>query len=111
MYVDNSDMRAALLRLIRPITADCALRDDLAQESLVHLWLMETNRPGQTQSWYLQSCRFHLLHYLASGRSIDSPKRRALRFESDPEAESAFEQCVSGESVFASVSVRDILSV
>ena len=30
------------------------------QEALVQLWLLEERRSGQRQSWYLQSCKFHL---------------------------------------------------
>ena len=41
----------------------------------IHLWRLEIERPSQTRSWYLQSCRFHLQHWLASGRSVDSRKR------------------------------------
>ena len=59
------------------MTTNSALREDLMQEALVHLWRVETERPGQTRSWYWQSCRFHLQHYLASGRSVDSAKRGA----------------------------------
>jgi DNA-binding NarL/FixJ family response regulator len=39
------------------------------------LWQIEARHPGKTESWYLQNCRFCILHCLASGRSIDSLKR------------------------------------
>src|SRR5947208_2178860 len=97
---------------IRSITSGVALRDDLMQEALVHLWLMETRRPGQTPSWYLQSCKFHLQHYLAAGRSIDSAKRREGRvvFVHEAEDGEAFpEQGDSGDSVFTSVCARGLL--
>ena len=45
------------------------------QECLIRLWKLESEKPGRTRSWYLQNCRFHLQHWLASGRSVDSPKR------------------------------------
>jgi len=35
-----------------------------------HLTRVEADRPGQTPSWYLQSCHFHAGDYLARGRSI-----------------------------------------
>src|SRR5262249_37067289 len=38
-------------------------------------WRLEREDPGHTRSWYLQNCRFHIQHCLASGRSLDSPKR------------------------------------
>ncbi len=71
MYQDWLSMKEPLIRMIGRITSNFALRQDLLQEALVHLWLTEARRPGQTQSWYLQSSKFHLLHFLASGRSVD----------------------------------------
>src|SRR5260370_40330247 len=76
MFIDEESIRECLLRMIRRITPNLALRDDLLQEALIHLWLTEARRPAQTRSWYLQSVKFHLLHYLASGRSVDSANRR-----------------------------------
>ena len=84
------------------------------QEALVHLWVTEVGRPGQTRSWYLQSCKFHMLHYLASGRSVDSAKRRAGQLQSADESEEPngfIDEADSGNSVFASVSARDIISL
>jgi RNA polymerase sigma factor (sigma-70 family) len=70
---------AGVCRLLRQIVSRCSpdpcTREDLMQECLVHLWLKEHEQPGQTRSWYLQSCRFHAQHYLDLGRSLDSPKR------------------------------------
>jgi DNA-directed RNA polymerase specialized sigma24 family protein len=62
--------------MIRKLTSNDVLHDDLMQEALTHLWLEECRLPGQTQSWYIQSCKFHLQHCLQAGRSIDSGKRR-----------------------------------
>src|SRR6266404_3118644 len=83
MFVDEPATRLSLVRMIRKMTANPTLCQDLLQEALIHLWLTETRRPGQTESWYLQSCKFHLLHYLASGRSVDCTKRARFhsRFE------------------------------
>src|SRR6267378_1386006 len=83
MCLDEPSVKYPLLRMIERITPNFALRQDLLQEALIHLWLTETRRPGQTKSWYLQSSKFHLLHYLASGRSVDSTKRARFhsRFE------------------------------
>ncbi len=67
--------------MVRAKTSNGALQDDLVQEALVHLWRTERRRPGQTRSWYLQSCRFHVQHCLASGRSVDSVKRWVGRLE------------------------------
>src|SRR2546428_3542928 len=91
-----------------------AVRQDLLQEALVHLWLTETRRPGQTKSWYLQSAKFHVLHYLTSGRSVDSRKRgrRYSHFEQDSEQLEEFPELVDpGDSVLSQVSARDIISL
>jgi len=90
------------------------LREDLLQEAMIHLWLMQARRPGQTRSWYMQSCRFHLQHYLASGRSIDSVKRRQGRlpfaYESE-DGEGFPEQGDSGNSVLTWVNARELMSL
>ena len=80
----------------------------------MHLWLIQTRRPGQTRSWYLQSCKFHLQHYLTSGRSVDSAKRRAgqLPWNSNAEDENGFSDGANTEnSVLAWVSARDIIAL
>ncbi len=113
MLVDEASTRESLGRLIRRMTGNLALREDLLQEALIHLWLTQARRPGQTKSWYVQSCKFHLLHYLASGRSVDSAKRRGRRFEPDDDAdkeERYLEVGDSGNSVYTWVSARDIIS-
>jgi DNA-directed RNA polymerase specialized sigma24 family protein len=96
------------------MTANSALREDLLQEALIHLWLAETRRPGQTKSWYLQSCKYHLLHYLASGRSVDSAKRRGGQLEVGHDSEERdvlLDLSDHGDSVFTWVSARDIISL
>jgi len=114
MFVDESSTRESLNRMVRKLTANRALREDLLQEGLVHLWVIEVSRPGQTRSWYLQSCKFHLLHYMAAGRSVDSAKRRnsQLHFEENLDSIVEFTTEVdSGESVLDLVSARDIISL
>ena len=107
-------MKDSLLRMTGRITPDFALRQDLLQEALIHLWLTETRRPGQTKSWYLQSAKFHLLHYLASGRSVDSPKRGRGRshLDDDSKKPGEFPELVEpGRSVVGQVIGRDIISL
>src|SRR5438132_877048 len=79
MLVNDFRTVTTLRRIADSLASDASERDDLVQEALMHLWLMECRRPGQSISWYLQSCRFHLQHYLARGRSVDSKKRSASR--------------------------------
>ena len=76
MLIEDADTRSRLSRMVRKLTSNATLHDDLMQEALTHLWLEESRLPGQTQSWYVQSCKFHLQHCLQAGRSIDSGKRR-----------------------------------
>ena len=54
---------------------DPAVQADLMQECRLHLWRIEREKPNQTKSWYLQSCRFHVQHWLSAGRSVDNPRR------------------------------------
>ena len=111
---DQPALRESLIRMVHGVTRDAALREDLMQEALVHLWLIETRRPGQTKSWYLQSCRFHLQHYLSSGRSVDSGKRREgkLQMTFDSETGDGFpEQADSENSVLTNVSAHEIMSL
>jgi DNA-directed RNA polymerase specialized sigma24 family protein len=58
------------------LTVDLELQKDLMQEMFIHLVRVEADRPGQTLSWYLQSCQFCARNYLDRGRSIDSIKRQ-----------------------------------
>jgi len=114
MFVDELSARQSLVRLIRKLTGNGALREDLLQEALIHLWVTEVGRPGQTRSWYLQSCKFHLLHYLAAGRSVDSAKRRAGQWQAANESDGPngfIDEADSGNSVFAWVSARDLISL
>jgi RNA polymerase sigma factor (sigma-70 family) len=107
-------LRESLVQMIRRLTPNATLREDLLQEAMIHLWRIETRRPGQTRSWYLQSCRFHLQHYLNCGRSIDSSKRwrdqLPLSDYSD-DAPNPGEQSDSGNSIFTCVSAREIMSL
>ena len=111
---DNRSIRESLERLIRNLTKDAALHEDLRQEAMIHLWLTGGRRPGQAPSWYLQSCKFHLQHYLTSGRSVDSAKRRSgqIHFAADSDATDGLpEQGDEGNSVVTSVSARELLSL
>ncbi|MCI0746884.1 MAG: hypothetical protein L0Y58_15890 [Verrucomicrobia subdivision 3 bacterium] len=75
MLVDDEAVCESLRAIVAKASGDPALQQDLMQECLFRLWKLENEGPGQTKSWYLQNCRFHVQHYLASGRSVDSFKR------------------------------------
>ena len=75
MLVENAQICRQLERVVGRLATNPTLREDLLQEGLLRLWQVECQFPGRTRSWYLQNCRFCILHWLAAGRSIDSGKR------------------------------------
>jgi hypothetical protein len=75
MHVENAKAWNVLRRIVAGLSMDLVLRQDMMQECLLWLSRVERERPGHTMSWYLRNCRFHLQHWLASGRSVDSLKR------------------------------------
>ena len=79
LLTDKPAVRKALLGMITTLEKNFHAREDLLQEALVYLWLSEQQHPGQRRSWYLQSVNFYLHHIKASGRSLDSPKRRGAQ--------------------------------
>ena len=115
MYVNDPSVVNSLKGLVTCLTWNPSLQQDLLQEALIHLWLIETRQSGQTPSWYLQSCRFYLQHYLSSGRSVDSAKRRGRQVElkDAPEADET-EEIRTGNAedlVFSEVSARDLVGL
>src|SRR5229473_8042623 len=113
MLIEDVTMCESLRRIVNGFTGDPALRQDMLQECLVCLWKIESEKPGRTKSWYLQNCRFHVQHWLAAGRSLDSPKRAlggnrvALH---GTEEEDALEGYHTSGELFEEVSVRDLVS-
>ena len=79
MWTDEPAVLKALLRMVITLEENVHAREDLLQEALVHLWSSERQHPGQRRSWYLQRVKFYLHHFRASGRSLDSPKRRGAQ--------------------------------
>src|SRR5690242_4704157 len=115
MLVHQKETRAVVRRIVFKLTADPALQDDLTQEALVHLWLREQQIPGQTQSWYLQSCRFFLQNFMRHGRSVDSAKHFGSACVST-DLEASMEKLdadgsLGQTSVQALVSTREILDL
>src|SRR5262249_44796298 len=76
MWFDHKETLVLLRRIVARVSADPNLSDDLLQEAVIHFWLQEQREPGNSLSWYLQSCYFRLENYLRRGRSVDSPKHR-----------------------------------
>jgi len=115
MYVYDPSMVNSLKGLVTRLTWNRSLQQDLLQEALIHLWLIETRRSGQTTSWYLQSCRFHLQHYLSSGRSVDSAKHRGqqVEFQNGFQADKTEDNHISGieDLLLSEVSARDLIGL
>jgi len=113
MLIDEERVWNSVRKLVTRITADWALQQDLTQECVIRLWRLEGEQPGRTSSWYLQNCHFHLRHWLASGRSVDSPKRGngSNRITIDATDDQPDLECfhTNGE-VLEIVSARDIVS-
>jgi RNA polymerase sigma factor (sigma-70 family) len=76
MLVSSPRVRASLRAIARTIASNPSDHEDLLQEMLIHLWKNEMSNPNQTESWYLQSCKYRGMDYLTRGKSVDS-KRRA----------------------------------
>src|SRR5215510_2636103 len=76
MWFDRKETLGLLRRIVARVSADPNLSDDLLQEAVIHFWLQEQRQPGNSLSWYLQSCYFRLENYLRRGRSVDSLKHR-----------------------------------
>ena len=111
MLIDDARTRELLSRIVFRLSADSAIREDLMQEALVHLWLREARYPGQKRSWYLQSCRFHLQHYLQRGRSIDSRKRGTGSAELPDEEETETPELIGQHDYAAQATVNDLVGV
>ena len=110
--IENRQVLELVDRIVCSLTSERALRQDLMQEALIHLWQTERDRPGQSTSWYLQGCRFRLKHYLAAGRSLDSTKRRSsqiLFFGDEQESTEFFEELQAACHDFDEASTRDLL--
>jgi len=110
--VENAGVMGFLRRLVGGFTTDPVVQQDLLQECMVCLWRVEAEKPGQTRSWYLQNCRFCIQHWLAAGRSVDSPKRARgdARLSVDTEeGESALDEYHTDGALFESISFRDVV--
>jgi len=113
MLIEEAKTCRSLQQIIARFTSDTALQQDLMQECLVHLWRVERQEPGRTQSWYLQSCRFFVQHCLAAGRSVDSLKRtrgdRLIRLSGTADESTLPGYHTDGE-LFEAVSFQDVVS-
>jgi RNA polymerase sigma factor (sigma-70 family) len=75
MLVSNPRVRAKVRAIAKAISSNPSDHEDLLQEMMIHLWQSEHAKPGQTESWYLQSCKYFGRDYQKRGRSVDSKHR------------------------------------
>jgi len=113
MCAENLEVNAELRGIVRRTTTDVQLHEELFQQGHLHLLRKRALQPGQTLSWYLDSCACHLLNYLGQGRSIDSLKHRSGRdiereFEGD---DAGTEYVAPGADVVSLVSAKEILDL
>lgn len=112
MLYEKSQTSRAVRGMVHMVSRDAAMHDDLMQEACIHLWLRETERPGQSSYWYLQSCRFHLQNLLRKGRSVDSCKHRqslCLACELEEAGETAANWLAQEPSILSVVCARDLM--
>src|SRR5439155_8564715 len=114
LLTDKTAVHKALLQMVITLEENFHAREDLLQEALVCFWSRKRQYPGKRRSWYLQRVNFYLHHLKASGRSLDSPKRRG--------AQAAFSDASEGwdqwrdsldidEGIMSAVNADDIFSV
>jgi RNA polymerase sigma factor (sigma-70 family) len=108
----RSRLQAMIRREFRP---DPELEQDLMQEALLHLCRLENRGAQGTRGWHVESCRFHLLHYLDAGRSLDSPKRAARRisihaFPADDQYARFWDDFLDPTDSLSELIARDMLS-
>lgn len=112
MLFEDPKTRELLRRIVGRLCKDPFLADDLMQEGIIHLWMMEQERPAQTESWYLQSCRFHLNNEMQRGRSVDAFKRHGQRISivlGETETEDWEIPC--DEGFYSEISIREIFGM
>ena len=114
MLFDLTETQKVLNRIVDQVNSDPAWHEDLMQEAIIHLWQLEEQRPGQSRSWYLQSCQFYLRHYIGLGRSIDSWKRHGrlipTSLQDDEELELSLQDHSNGTAT-SEISAEEMLNL
>lgn len=114
MLIDAPGVRTRLHNIVERLAGNAALRGDLMQEALIHLWGLEQGRPGQSLHWYLRGCRYHLKNFLRRGRSVDSIKRHRAQISNADRAENSSDLLHSRQAdggFWDEVSVKDLIAV
>jgi RNA polymerase sigma factor (sigma-70 family) len=113
MMFEQRRTRGLLRGMVRRLTTERGLEEDLIQEAIIHLWLREKQHPGQRESWYIQSCRLYLQNHLRKGRSVDGGKHRhtailpimdAAWEDSDPSVDDSLLSLICARDLAAEIS-------
>jgi DNA-directed RNA polymerase specialized sigma24 family protein len=116
MLIESVEMQTRLQWMIRSLVRLSFWHhgsDDLMQEALLHMWRQETECPGESPQWYLQSCRFHLQNFLRQGRSVDSLKRlrsQVVHRDQPVDGLDTFEREDPNGSLWDEVNVNDYMA-
>jgi len=103
-----------LRRIVIGLCGGGSAAEDLMQEGLIWLWLLEEQNPGQSPSWYLQGCSFHLRNSLLAGRSLDARKRERLRLSFFPNGGNPgawLERWETETAILPTVSATELMSL
>ena len=114
MLFEEPDVRNVLRAIVQGLDYGFGAFDDLMQEAMICLWLLETTRPAQTLSWYLQGCSFHIRNVIQHGRSVDSRRRRCNGVSVPPGSDGENDEQVwlhTDYPNWSEISARDILRV
>jgi len=68
-----------LMGVAEELTRDENLQWDLYQEMPIHLWEMKSQRPDESEVWYLNGCRHCAINYLNRGKSTTANIGRMSR--------------------------------
>lgn|ERR1043166_9033196 len=109
----DTGFHGRLIGMIKTITHDRHFQKDMFQEAIYHVILEEPKHADETESWWLDSCKWHVFDELIrKGRSVDALKRRNLAFALDEVADLdnfTPEAVTSADYVYSAVSAADIL--
>jgi DNA-directed RNA polymerase specialized sigma24 family protein len=114
MFAKDSHFRERLWSMIRTLKEDTShAHEDMFQEAMRHLLKQEPLEPDHTESWWIESCQYHIKNECdKKGTSVDARKRRHIvcpldkTLESDDDLPPAL---VAENPVFEAVCAADSL--
>src|SRR5437762_794600 len=75
---EDSNFQAKLMAVVRTLNAHGRTHEEMFDTARTHLSEVKAKKADGTESYYLRSCKFHLIDENRKGRSVDSPKRSNL---------------------------------